>query len=83
MSNIHEIELLIPPTAVAATIRVMITPPTGAVLIYGSPYTAKPTKFHGPQQVGSVATKGSRVKVELVDGATAWEIETMGWTDDI
>ena len=83
MSNVHEVELLIPPTAIAATIRVIISPPTGAVLIYGSPYTKKAIKFHGPQQIGSVATSSPKIKIEMVDGATAWEVETIGWTDDI
>jgi RecB family endonuclease NucS len=83
MSKIHEIELLIPPTAVGATIRIIITPPTGAVLVYGAPFTEKPIKFHGPQQIGSVATKGQKIRVEMVDCTATWEIETIGWTDGI
>lgn len=83
MSSIQEIKLLAPETATAVTIRVKITPPFGAVLIYGSPDFTNPIKFHGPQQIGSVATRGPIIRVELVDGATSWEIETMGWTDPI
>jgi hypothetical protein len=77
------VELLAPPGVTkAVTIRVKITPPTGSVLIYGAPGYNKPIKFHGPQQVGSIATNSPIVKVEMVDGATAWEIETMGYQID-
>jgi hypothetical protein len=83
MVDIHEVELVIPPTAVAATIRVKVTPSKGAVLIFGAPLYDKPIKFHGPQQIGRIATTSPIIRVQMVDGALAWEIETRGWEDNV
>jgi len=43
-----DISQLFPTTAIAATLRVTITPPSGTVLIYTPGKSGEPVKFDGP-----------------------------------
>ncbi len=69
----------LPPTAVSATIIVTVTPPTGAVMIYTPGYEKAPVLFKGPRTVGEIQISGPSVYVELLSGATSYEIRYLSW----
>lgn len=76
----QKFELLIPPTAIAATIRVTTKPATGAALI-SSAAMPDPIQFDGPFSVGVIPTRTAEIFVELTNGAQECKIETIGWED--
>ena len=71
-----------PPTAVAITLKITITPPTGAVLVY-SQTSADPILFNGPSSTKDVPIKGAEFYVQCVQGATDCQIHFVGWKDNI
>ena len=69
-----------PPTAVAIKLKLTISPPSGAALVY-SQKTADPILFKGPHDAKDVPISGTRIYIQLVQGATDCEAEVLGWTD--
>jgi hypothetical protein len=81
MAKIQTVELPVPANAKTATLHVRIDPPTGSVLIRSAEGTNdKPTKFHGPQQIGAIPLTSKFVTVELADGAKGWELKVNAYT---
>jgi hypothetical protein len=64
----------IPETAVAVTMIVTLTPPTGQALIYAPGHEKNGTLFKGPRSIDEVKLDGSIVYVKLY-GATSFEIQ--------
>jgi hypothetical protein len=62
-------------------VRVMVEPPSAAVLIYGGPSYAAPVRFNGPESEADVATNSPGVYVQGVDGATAAKVYTLSWME--
>jgi phage protein D len=69
----------LPPNAVSATIIVTVTPPTGAVMIYTPGYEGSPVLFKGPKTVDEIRVSGPVVYVELLAGATGYQIRYLNW----
>jgi len=76
-----DISQLFPTTAIAATIRVTITPPSGTVLIYTPGKSGEPVKFDGPVSEAEIPLAGPFVDVQLAAGAKSFTIDGLGWTD--
>jgi hypothetical protein len=72
---------LVPPTAIAARIRVTVTPPSGTVLIYTPGKSDQPVTFNGPVTEAEIPLAGPFVDVQLVAGAKSFMIDGLGWTD--
>ena len=73
---------LVPPTAIAARIRVTVTPPSGSVLIYTPGKSDQPVTFNGPVSEAEIPLAGPFVDVQLVAGAKSFTIDGLGWTDE-
>src|SRR5258708_38571816 len=74
-----DVSQYIPDTATRVTIIVTITPPTGSVLIYPPGYEDYPYVFKGPKMSGEIRLAGPFVYVQLVDGATAFQIQYLNY----
>jgi hypothetical protein len=74
--------LNISPLAHRATIRVMVDPPSGAVLIYNAALGDEPLRFDGPFLVGHIPTDSPEIEVEMIEGAQECGIETISFQDD-
>ena len=64
----------IPESAVAVTMIVTLTPPTGQALIYAPGHERDGTLFKGPRSIDEVKLDGSIVYVKLY-GATSFDIQ--------
>src|SRR5581483_4534675 len=64
----------IPETAVAVTMIVTLTPPTGQAIIYAQGHEKDFTLFKGPRSIDEVKLDGSIVYVKLY-GATSFDIQ--------
>jgi len=84
ISNATEIDVsdAAPPTAVAVTIKIIVTPANGAAFVYSAPQIA-PIRFNGPEETKDVPIKGSKIYVQLIQGASDFQIQFLGWTDDL
>jgi hypothetical protein len=71
-----------PPTAVAVTVTISVWPPSGVALVY-SPKATDRIPFNGPRATQQVPIDGSMIYVQLVRGATEFDISCDGYTDDI
>ena len=74
-----DVSRYLPHTAVAVTMIVSVTPPTGAAIFYAPGYENYSVVFKGPRTSGEVRLAGPYVYVVLVDGATAFEIQYLNW----
>ena len=74
-----DVSRYLPHTAVAVTIIVSITPPTGAAIVYTPGYENYAVVFKGPRASGEIRLVGPYIHVKLVDGATAFEIQYLNW----
>jgi hypothetical protein len=73
-----------PPTALSARIRIShITPPDSAVLIYTPKRCAEPVSFDGPETTTDVPVKGHEMYAQPVLGNTDYQMEFLGYIDDI
>jgi hypothetical protein len=79
----HKVELAIPLAAVSATIRVLIRPPSGAVLISNSIMADEAIRFDGPYLIGHIPVEMPDIFIELIDGAQDCFIETLGYEADL
>lgn len=82
----HEVSELnvgkyLPSTAVSATVIVTVLPPTAAVRIYTPGYESAPALFRGPKSVGEIRIAGPIVYVELLAGATEYEVQYLSWRE--
>lgn len=64
----------IPESAIAVTMIVTLTPPTGQALIYAPGYESDGTLFRGPRSLDEVKLSGPIVYVKLY-GATSFDIQ--------
>jgi hypothetical protein len=64
----------IPESAVAVTMIVTLTPPTGQAVIYARGHEKEGTLFKGPRSIDEVKLDGSIVYVKLY-GATSFDIQ--------
>ena len=64
----------IPESAIAVTMIVTLTPPTGQALIYAPGYENDGTLFRGPRSIDEVKLSGPIVYVKLY-GATSFDIQ--------
>lgn len=64
----------IPETAVAVTMIVTLTPPTGQAVVYASGHENDPTLFRGPRSMDEVKLSGPIVYIKLY-GATSFDIQ--------
>jgi hypothetical protein len=62
-------------------VRVMVEPPSAAVLIYGGPSYDAPVRFAGPESEADIATNSPSVYIQGVDGATAAKVYTLSWME--
>lgn len=77
-----DISQFAPPTAIAVTVTISTWPPTGVALVY-SPKTTGPVPFNGPRATKEVPIDGPMIYVQLVGGATEFNISCDGYTDNI
>lgn len=75
-----DVSAFAPPTAAAIKLKLTISPPSGAVLVY-SPKTVDPVLFRGPHDTKDVPLSGPKIYIQLVQGATEYDVEALGWTD--
>jgi hypothetical protein len=71
----------IPHTAVSIMIIVTITPASGAVLVYAPGYENQATLFKGPKSSDEIRLAGPFVYVQLLSGATSFEIQYLNWRE--
>ena len=71
----------IPPSAISAQIRVTISPPSGAILIYVPDKSDAPIRFNGPVTTGEIPIAGRFIYVQPVSGTIEWKIESIGWKE--
>jgi hypothetical protein len=64
----------IPESAVAVTMIVTLTPPTGQALIYAPGHERDGTVFRGPRSIDEVKLSGPIIYVKLY-GATSFDIQ--------
>ena len=64
----------IPESAIAVTMIVTLTPPTGQALIYAPGYESDGTLFRGPRSLDEVKLSGPIIYVKLY-GATSFDIQ--------
>lgn len=64
----------IPETAMAVTLIVTLTPPTGQALIYAPGHEGDGTLFRGPRAIDEVKLNGPLIYVKLY-GATSFDIQ--------
>ena len=69
----------LPPTAVAVTVIITITPSTGAAIVYAPGYENYSVVFKGPRTSGEIRLAGPYVYVQLIDGATSFDIQYLNW----
>jgi hypothetical protein len=77
----RELELNVPPTAVAANIQITVRPSKGAVLLYTAPNYDSAIRFPGPSSTRMVPLSSRTVRVELVDGAKSFRVKVLGRID--
>jgi hypothetical protein len=73
---------LFPESAVSGDLRVTVSPPTGAVLIFTQANIDQPVRFGGPESTGTIALSGPLIYIRKVDGATDYIIEVLGHKDN-
>jgi hypothetical protein len=64
----------IPDSAVAVTMIVTLTPPTGQAVIYAAGHEHEATLFRGPRMIDEVKLSGPIIYVKLY-GATSFDIQ--------
>ena len=77
----RQLDLDVPPTTVVATIRMIVKPPRGAVLLYTEPGHDRPIRFPGPSSTRVVPLPSRTVRIELVDVAKTFEVKILGRID--
>ena len=60
-------------------LKVRIDPPSGSVLIYGTPYGDDPVRVDGPEAIVELATTTRNVIVQKIRGTESFAIETLGY----
>ena len=79
----RELDLDVPPTAVVATIKITVRPARGAVLLYTWPDYDRPIRFSGPSSTRVLPLPSRTVRIELVEGAKAFQIKILGRIDGL
>lgn len=69
-----DITQYVPETAIAVTMIVSVTPPTGTAVVYAPGYEKYPSIFKGPRTMDEVRLAGPFVYVKLY-GATSFAIQ--------
>jgi hypothetical protein len=69
-----DVSKYIPESAVAVTMIVTLTPPTGQAVIYPAGHENEGTLFKGPRSIDEVKLTGAIVYVKLY-GATSFDIQ--------
>src|SRR5262252_3220665 len=69
-----DVSKYIPESAIAVTMIVTLTPPTGQALIYAAGHESEATLFRGPRMLDEVKLWGPIVYVKLY-GATSFDIQ--------
>lgn len=87
LRNAHQVDLSrlhpgVPPTGIAAEIKVSVIPSSGAVLIYTAA-SDQPVMFSGPTTTKEISLSGTIIHAQLVSGAQSFRIDVLGYTDDI
>jgi hypothetical protein len=70
-----DVSKYIPDRAIAVTMVVTVTPPTGAAYIYAPGNENQGTLFKGPKSLDEVRLDGPFVFVKLYGGATSFDIQ--------
>jgi len=76
-----DIRRLFPETAISGELKVTVSPPTGAVLIFTQANVGQPVRFDGPESTGTVALSGPVLYIRKIEGATDYIIEVLGHKD--
>jgi len=76
-----DIRRLFPETAVSGELRVSVTPPSGAVLIFTQANIDQPVRFDGPEATGTIPLSGPTIYIRKIAGATDYIIEVLGHKD--
>jgi hypothetical protein len=71
----------IPTTATRVIMIVTVLPPTGSALVYAPGYENYAVLFKGPKSSGEVRIAGPFLYVQLIDGATTYDIQYLGWNE--
>ena len=84
IKNVQAVDIsqFAPPTAIAITVTISTWPPSGVALVYSLKAT-DPIVFKGPRSTRDVPIYGPRIYVQLVGGATQFDISCEAYTDDI
>jgi hypothetical protein len=77
-----DVSKFVPLPAVAITLVVTIAPPSAAALVY-SLKTDHPVRFNGPTDTKRVPIDGSKIYLQLVQGATDYQVAVAGYELDI
>jgi|ERR1700676_114347 len=85
ISNAHEIPIRdwAPPTALSVKVRLSITPPDGAVLVYTPATIDAPILCRGPVWEGDIPVRGEFIYVQQLRSASTYTVEGLGYRDDI
>ena len=80
MAQPQQLDLDVPSTTVAATVRIIVKPSRGAVLLYTGD---RVIRFPGPSSTRVVPTSSRTVRIELVEGAKSFRVKVLGRIDAI
>jgi hypothetical protein len=75
--NVYESKFVPPWETVAVMLKIDITPPSGAVLVY-SPAKDDPVRFDGPSHTARVPLLGPFIYVQKIGGCTDCAIVSVG-----
>lgn len=85
LKNAEKVTLTAPPGGVLKSIKIQVTiePADGSVLIYAAPNYDQPTEVSGPEQVLDLVTTEPEIYVQRTRGAESYQIQTLGYVDDL
>jgi hypothetical protein len=78
----NEGRLNIPAAAVSASIRVIVQPPSAAILISNAIMGDEAVRFDGPFAIGHIPTDSPVFTMQGVDGATGCQVQTLAYEID-
>jgi hypothetical protein len=76
-----DVRRLFPETAISGDIKVTVSPPSGAVLIFSQANVDQPVRFGGPESTGTIVLSGPVIYIRKIAGATDYIIEVLGHKD--
>src|SRR5262245_56486090 len=79
----RELDVDVPPAALAVTMKMTLKPARGASLLYTGPDYDRPIRFPGPSSTRVVPLPSRTIRIELVDGAKTFEIKILGRIDGL